>query len=63
VRHGANQGCIIANSDIAIDEGGAGEVVLRDVFVGLVSDIERARAKHDAHRANVVKMNEIAPAR
>jgi hypothetical protein len=63
VRHGANQGCIIANSDIAIDVGGAGEVVLRDVFVALVSRVERVGAKHDAHGANVVKMNEVAPAR
>ena len=51
------------NGDIAVDERGAGEILLRDIFVGLVSDVERAGAKHDAHRADVVKMNEIAPAR
>jgi hypothetical protein len=51
------------NSDVVIDEGGAGEIVLRDIFVGLVSDVERARAKHDAHGAYVMKVNEIAPTR
>jgi hypothetical protein len=45
------------NGDIAIDESSAGEIVLWDIFVGLVSNVERARAKHDAHGADVMKVN------
>ena len=45
-----------------VGDGGASEVVLRHIFIRLMSDVERAGAKHDAHGANVVKMNEVAPA-
>jgi hypothetical protein len=45
------------------DESGAGEIVLRHRFVRPGGDVERARAKQDAHGANAVKMNEIASTR
>jgi hypothetical protein len=60
--HGGASGRHHRDGDIAIDERGAGQVVLRDIFVRLVSDVERPGAKHDAYGANVVKMNEVAPA-
>ena len=36
------------DGDVAIDDRGADEIVLGNVFVGLVGDVERAGAEHDA---------------
>src|SRR5947208_956271 len=49
--------------DVAIDERCSDKIVLGDIFVGLMGDVERAGAKHDAHSAGVPEMHEVASAR
>ena len=46
-----------------IDERGLYEIVLGDVYVGLLGDLERAGPKNNADSAGVAEVHEVASAR
>src|SRR5271166_5727761 len=62
VRGRATSGSHRRDGNVAIDHRGSDEIVRGNVFVGLVGDVKRAGAEHDADGAGVPIMHEVTSA-